>query len=124
MSAIMSFHEFAQELQEPSHPFISPTRFASAFGLRQQELADLAGVHRATVGAAPGNAKLQTFMRDALRVVSAAMDIQPDRSRAIYWFRNTPIQEFSHCTAEHLVSHGRVEAVISYLESIASGSTG
>lgn len=124
MSAAMSFQEFAQELQEPSHPFISPERFASAFGLRQQELAELAGVHRATVSAAPGNAKLQKFMRDALRSLSAAMEIQPDRSRAIYWFRNTPIQEFSHCTAEQLVSRGRVDAVISYLESVASGSTG
>jgi hypothetical protein len=124
MSAAVGFHDFTQELQEPSQPFISPTLFASAFGLRQQDLADLAGVHRATVGAAPGNAKLQKFMRDALRVISAAMEVQPDRSRALYWFRNAPIPEFSHRTAEQLVSRGKVDAVISYLESISSGSTG
>ena len=76
------------------------------------------------MSAAPGNARLQKFMRDTLRALSAAMEIQPDRSRAIYWFRNTPIQEFSHCTAEQLVSRGRVDAVISYLESVASGCTG
>ena len=124
MSAAIGFQDFAQGLQEPSHPFISPTRFASTFGLRQQELADLAGVHRATVSAAPDNAKLQKFMRDALRVISAAMEVQPDRSRALYWFRNAPIPEFSHRTAEQLVSRGRVDAIISYLDSIGSGSTG
>jgi hypothetical protein len=74
-SAAIGSRDFAQELQEPSHPFISPTRFASAFGLRQQELADLAGVHRATADAAPGNARLRKFMRDALRVIPAAMEI-------------------------------------------------
>lgn len=74
----------AGALQEPSRPFSSPTRFASAFGLRQQELADLAGVQRATVSAALGNSKLQKFMRDARRVISAAMRCSPtDRTRFI-----------------------------------------
>jgi hypothetical protein len=120
----VNFPEFAHELKETSHPFISPDRFASAFGLRQQELAELAGVHRATVGAAPASSKLQNFMLDALRVLSAAMEVQPDRSRAIYWFRNLPIREFSHCTAEQIVARGQVDVVIAYLESIASGSAG
>lgn len=114
----------AGALQEPSRPFSSPTRFASAFGLRQQELADLAGVQRATVSAALGNSKLQKFMRDARRVISAAMEVQPDRSHALYWFRNAPSPEFSHRTAEQLVSRGKVDAIISYLESTGSGSTG
>ncbi|MGH8259935.1 MAG: hypothetical protein ACREUG_09615 [Steroidobacteraceae bacterium] len=76
------------------------------------------------MSAAPGNAKLQKFMCDALRALSAATEIQPDRSRAIYWLRNTPIQEFSHRTAKQRVSRGRVDAVVADLESSASGSTG
>ena len=61
---------------------------------------------------------------DAMRVLSAAMVIAGDRDRAIYWYRNTPILEFQHRTAEHLVSIGKTDAVVSYLLSIESGSTG
>lgn len=92
--------------------------------LRQQELAQLAHVHRTTVAEAPANAKLQHFMREALRVISAAMMVRPDRDRAIYWYRNMPIPEFHHRTAEQLVSTGEAEAVVSYLLSIESGSAG
>lgn len=61
---------------------------------------------------------------DALRVLSAAMGIAGDRDRAIYWYRNTPIPEFQHRTAEHLVSIGKTDAVVAYLQSIESGSSG
>lgn len=81
-------------------------------------------MHRTTVAEAPTNAKLQTFMRDTLRVLSAAMNVSGDRDRAIYWYRNAPIPEFRHRTAEHLVSTGKTDAVVSYLLSIESGSTG
>lgn len=108
----------------PGQPVIAPDRFATALQLRQQDLARLAHVHRTTVSEAPANVKLQQFMRDALRVLSAAMSMTGDRDRAIYWYRNTPIPEFKHQTAEHLVSTGRTDAVVSYLQSIESGSSG
>lgn len=98
---------FADELRSPDLPVIAPNRFPAALRLRQQELAQLAHVHWTTVSEAPTNAKLQAaFMRDALRVLSAAMAVTGDRGRAIYWYRNTPIHEFWHQTAEHLVSAG------------------
>jgi hypothetical protein len=50
--------------------------------------------------------------------------VTEDRDRSIFWFRNTPIAEFAHQTAEQLVAAGKTEAVIAYLQSIASGSTG
>ena len=124
MAAALGIHHFIEELQAPNQPYISPERFAEALNLRQQELAELAAVHRATILAAPRNAKLQHFMREALRVLSAAMEINPDRVRAIYWYRNAPIAEFGHRTAEQLVAQGKAEAVVSYLASIASGSSG
>ena len=96
----------------------------AALHLRQQDLAQLAHVHRTTVAEAPTNAKLQHFMRDTLRVLSASMAVAGDRDRAIYWYRNTPIPEFKHRTAEQLVSTGKTDAVVSYLLSIESGSTG
>lgn len=124
MAAILDFQAFAEELRAADQPVIAPDRFAAAFQLRQQELAQLAHVHRTTISDAPANAKLQQFMRDTLRVLSAAMDVAGDRARAIYWYRNTPIPEFEHRTAEQLVSAGKTDAVVSYLMSIAAGSTG
>jgi uncharacterized protein (DUF2384 family) len=124
MAAQLDFQAFAEGLRAPNQPLIAPDRFADAMQLRQQELAELARVHRTTVADAPSNAKLQRFMRDALRVLSAATDVSDDRARAIYWYRNTPIPEFEHRTAEQLVSAGKTDAVVSYLLSIASGSSG
>jgi hypothetical protein len=124
MSAIHGFQQFARGLQAEDQPLIAPERFAAAFHLRQQDLAELAHVHRATVSAAPANIKLQHFMRDTLRVLSAAMEINPDQAQAMYWYKNSPIPEFQHLTSEQLVSAGKTEAVVSYLLSIASGSTG
>lgn len=124
MEADAGIQTFADELRSPDQPSIAPERFAAALHLRQQDLAQLARVHRTTVAEAPTNAKLQAFMRDALRVLSAAMGVAGDRARAIYWYRNTPIPEFRHRTAEQLVSRGKADAVVSYLLSIESGSSG
>jgi hypothetical protein len=100
MEAETTFRTFADDLRDPGQPVIAPDRFASAMHLRQG------------------------FMRDTLRVLSAAMGVAGDRDRAIYWYRNTPIPEFEHLTAEHLVSTGKTDAVVLYLRSIESGSTG
>jgi Protein of unknown function (DUF2384) len=124
MEVDAGFQTFADELRSPGQPVIAPERFAAAMRLRQQDLAQLAHVHRTTVAEAPTNAKLQAFMRDALRVLSAAMAVAGDRDRAIYWYRNTPIPEFKHQTAEHLVSTGRTDAVVAYLQSIDAGWSG
>jgi hypothetical protein len=118
------FKAFADELRSPGQPVIAPERFAAAMHLRQQDLALLAHVHRTTVAEAPANARLQAYMRDTLRVLSAAMGVAGGRDRAIYWYRNTPIPEFQHRTAEHLVSAGKTDAVVAYLLSIESGSSG
>ena len=124
MSATLDFQTFAEELRAPGQALIAADRFAAAMQLRQQELAQLAHVHRTTVSEAPANAKLQQFMRDSLRVLSATMEVAGDRGRAIFWYRNTPIPEFEHRTAEQLVSAGKTDAVVSYLMSVAAGSTG
>jgi hypothetical protein len=124
MSALPSFPGFADEFRAPGQTVIEPERFAAALNLQVQELAQLAHVHRATVSEAPTNARLQGFMREALRVLSAAFDIARDRERAIYWYRNSPIPEFQHRTAEQLVAEGKTDAVLSYLASISSGSSG
>jgi len=124
MSALPDFPGFAEEFRAPGQSVIEPERFAAALNLQVQELAQPAHVHRATVSEAPANAKLQGFMRVALRVLSAALDVVRDRQRAIYWYRNSPIPEFQHRTAEQLVAERKTDAVLNYLASIGSGSSG
>ena len=124
MSALPSFVGFAEEFREPGQAVIQPERFAAALNLQLQELAQLAHVHRTTVSEAPANARLQAFMRESLQVISAALVVAQDRDRAFYWYRNAPIPEFGHRTAEQLVADHKTESVLAYLQSVAGGSTG
>jgi hypothetical protein len=57
-------------------------------------------------------------MCEALQVLSAALDVARDRERAICWYRNSPLPEFQHRTAEQLIADPKTEAVLSYLGSI------
>jgi hypothetical protein len=118
------FMGFAEEFRTPGQPVIQPERFAEALHLHVQDLAKLAGVHRTTVTETPGNARLLRFLREALRSLSAAYEVTQDQDRSILWFRNTPIPEFGHRTAETLVAEGKTDAIIANLMSIAAGSPG
>ena len=123
-TVVEQFMGFAEEFRTPGQPVIQPERFAEALHLRVQDLAKLAGVHRTTVTETPSNARLQRFLREALRALSAAFEVTRDRDRSIFWFRNSPIPEFGHRTAETLVAEGKTDAVVAYLTSIAAGSSG
>jgi len=125
MSAVgEQFMGFAEEFRTPGQPVIHPERFAEALHWRVQDLAQLAGVHRTTVTETPSNARLQGFLRDVLRALSACFEVTHDRDRSIFWFRNTPIPEFGHRTAETLVAEGKTDAIVEYLTSIAAGYSG
>jgi hypothetical protein len=121
---MLSIKEFAEEFQTPGQTAIEPQRFAAALHMQVQELATLAGVHCAVAIEVPANAKLQNFLRGALRVLTQSYQITRDRERTLYWFRNVPIPEFGHRTAEQLVSEGKSAAVIGYLNSVEAGSSG
>jgi hypothetical protein len=115
---------FEEEFRAPDQSVIQPELFAEALHLRVQDLAALAGVHQTTITEAPGNARLQGFLREALRVLSAVNEITHDRDRSIFWFRHAQIPEFGHQAAEKIVAAGNTDAVIKYLNSIAAGSSG
>ena len=118
------FNTFLAELQEPGRPIISPLRFAQKLNLEQQQLAELAHVHRNTVSRMPASPRLQNFLRDAVRVLAASFALAGSADRALYWFRSHPIQDFDYKTPEVLVSEGRASAVIQYIESLHAGATG
>ena len=118
------FAAFLGELQEPGQPIISPLRFARKLDLEQQRLAELAHVHRNTVSRTPASPRLQDFLRNAIRVIAATFNLMGSADRALYWFRSHPIRDFGYKTAEVLVSEGRADAVIRYIESLDGGASG
>ena len=88
-----------------------------------QTLADRAKVHRNTVTRSPTEA-LQRYLRDALRVMKAAADLSGDMKKALFWFRNHPLQPFEYKTAEQLVADGKADAVVKYISMLEAGSAG
>lgn len=121
-----NFSQFMAFLNEESLPaaIISPRRFAQVLQLDVQSLAAKAHVHRNTVTRAPASPAVQSFLKEVVRVLCAAVDVSGSVEKAIFWFRNEPLQVFDYKTAEDLVSEGRSAAVIQYLKSLQAGFSG
>lgn len=110
--------------QEVGVATLSPRRFSEVFSMDIQTLATQAHVHRNTISRAPGSESVQRFLREALRVLRAATDLSGDVNRALFWYRNEPLQPFGYKTAEQLVSDGRTEDLLRYIESLEAGAAG
>lgn len=103
---------------------LSPKRFSEVFSIDLQTLATQAHVHRNTISRAPASESVQRFLREALRVVRAAADLSGDVERALFWYRNEPLPPFGYKTPEQLVSDGRSEELLRYIESLEAGAAG
>jgi uncharacterized protein (DUF2384 family) len=114
---------FVQSLQEPRTPYISPKRLSAALGVQVASLADLTGVHRNTLRN-PSSERVQSKLREMVKVITAAAALTGDLSKAIYWFRNEPISDYDQKTPAELVAEGHVEAVLSYLRDLENGARG
>jgi len=117
------FLEFLRD-QEVGAALLSPKRFSEVFSMDIQTLAAQAHVHRNTISRAPASEGVQRFLREALRVIRAATDLSGDVDRALFWYRNEPLQAFGYKTAEQLVSDGRTEDLLRYIGSLESGAAG
>lgn len=115
---------FVERFREPNTPYLSPAKVGEFFGLRVQELAERARVHRNTPTARPNTPQLQKYLQEMLRVLAVATEITGDSERAAFLLRNEPLRAFGYKTADTLVQEGRSDAVIAYLESLASGFVG
>jgi hypothetical protein len=122
MAAI--FADVLESTREPETSRFSASGVADILGMRQQDLAELAGVHRNTLRIHPESPRLQSALRDLMRLLSAAAAVQPDPKRAIFLVKNEPIPAFHHKTLLQLVQEGRIEDAIGYLESISTGFVG
>jgi hypothetical protein len=107
------FLEFLREADTPA-PMLSPKRFSQALHIDLPTLAEQAHVHRNTISRAPGSRGVQDFLREALRVIKAATDLNGDLNKAL----------FGYLTAERLVSQGRTEDLLRYVASIEAGAAG
>ena len=121
---VSRFADVLESTREPGTSRFSASGVAHILGLQQQDLAELAGVHRNTLRTHPESPRLQSALRDLMRVLSAATAIQPDPPRAIFLIKNEPIAAFRHQTLLQLVQQGRTEDAIDYLESIRAGFVG
>ena len=121
-----TFQHFVDFLREPDTPapLLSPKRFSQALHIDLQMLAEQAHVHRNTITRAPGSRGVQDFLREALRVIKAATDLNGDLNKALFWYRNEPLAVFGYKTAERLVSEGRTDDLLRYIASIEAGAAG
>ena len=103
---------------------ISPQRFARVLSFDLQSLAAAANVHRNTVSRAPESESIQIYLRASVRVLRAAVDVAGSIDKAIYWYRNHPLPVFDYKTAQQLVSEGRTDDVVRYLQSLQTGFAG
>lgn len=118
------FVDFLKDPETPEAPLLSPRRFCEAMHIDLQTLAEQAHVHRNTISRAPGSRGVQDFLREALRVIKAATDLNGDLSKAVFWYRNEPLSVFGYKTAERLVSEGRTDDLLRYVASIEVGASG
>ena len=121
-----AFQHFVQFLREAkiSAPMRSPKRLSQAMHFDLQALAEQAHVHSNTIIHAPGSRGIQQFLREALRVIKAATDLNGDLNKALFWYRIKPLSGFGYKTAERLVSEGRTDDLLRYVASIEVGARG
>ena len=121
-----TYQHFLDFLKDPDTPapVLSPKRFSQAMHIDLQTLAEQAHVHRNTISRAPGSRGIQDFLREALRVIKAATDLNGDLNKALFWYRNEPLSVFGYKTAERLVSEGRTDDLLRYVASIEAGAAG
>jgi hypothetical protein len=121
-----TFQHFIEFLREDDGPatVLSPRRFSQAMHFDLQTLAEQAHVHRNTISRAPGSQGVQAFLREALRVIKAATDLNGDLNKALFWYRNEPLSVFGYKTPERLVSEGRTDDLLRYLVSLQAGAAG
>ena len=105
-------------------PVLSPKRFSQAMHIDLQTLAEQAHVHRNTISRAPSSRGVQDFLRQALRVIKAATDLNGDLNKALFWYRTEPLAVFGYKTAERLVSEGRTDDLLRYVTSLEAGAAG
>lgn len=106
---------------EGNSPFLSAHRLSEQLGITQSELARLVGLARNTLTAKSATRKVDTALSPIVRILAIAAEMAGDQNRAVIWFKHQPIPGWAGKTAYDLVSEGKSDQVLAYLEAVRSG---
>ena len=116
-----AFEIGAAAFREPQSALLSARRVSDLLGLTQAELAKLIGVARNTLTAKSGARKVDLALSPVVRILAMASEMAGDENRAAIWFKHQPIPGWAGKTAYDLVSEGKADKVLAYLEAVRSG---
>jgi hypothetical protein len=111
----------AGHFSEGKSPFLSAHRVSEILGVNQSELAKLIGVARNTLTAKSGARKVDQALSPVVRILAMVTEMAGDENRAVIWFKHQPITGWAGKTAYDLVSEGKTDKVLAYLEAVRSG---
>ena len=103
----LSLDTTATRFGDGQSPFLSADRVSKQLGVTLSELARLIGVARNSLTAKSG--------------ARMASEMAGDENRATIWFKHQPIPGWAGKTAYDLVSEGKSDKVLAYLEAVRSG---
>ncbi|CCG38360.1 DNA-binding protein [Xanthomonas citri pv. mangiferaeindicae] len=124
MVAVLNPLALTERLRVPDRTILSPSAMASLLDLSQQELADLAGVHRNSLRVHPESPRVQDLLRNLSRLLVAMAQVQPDERQVVFHLKNTPIPALEFATLLEVVKQGRTDDALTYLRTVAAGSAG
>jgi hypothetical protein len=87
----------------------SAEKVATILGLDMHELPAVLGVDPSTLRAHSAKPRPQAALRDLICVVSAALAVQPDVARALFFIKHEPVLVFCQETILHLGPGGTSE---------------
>lgn len=102
-------------------PFLSARNVAERLGVTLTELAGMIGVARNTLVAKTGARKVDSALSPVVRILAMASEMAGGEDRAAIWFKHQPIPGWAGKTAFDLVSEGKSDKVLAYLEAVRSG---
>lgn len=114
----------SERFREPGAVYLSPDRIAAFFEVSLEDIAADAGVSLGTIRAQPTSPLVQAYLRDLVRVLSAATALTGDACRAAALVRREALRVFGDRTAAQLVADGRTDDVVAYLDSLSPGAAG
>jgi uncharacterized protein (DUF2384 family) len=117
----LSFDTAASRFADGHSPFLSARRVSEQLGVTLAELARLIGVARNTLTAKSSARKVDSALSQVVRILAMASEMAGDENRATIWFKHQPIPGWAGKTAYDLVSEGKSDKVLAYLEAVRSG---
>lgn len=100
---------------------IDPAAIAHALDIPLSELAGMIGVSRNTLTARPLGSKATKALKPLIKILSLATEASGSETRAVIWFKFTPIIPLGTKTAQEHVADGHAGWVLQHIENVLNG---